>query len=180
MKGTRRKIHVLRIGHRLVRDDRVSTHVGLVARAFGANKIYLVRADEGIKQSINDVATRWGGAFTAEVTEEWRPIVRRWRADGGVIVHLTMYGEPANDVLPLLRGTDRNLLVVVGAEKVPSELYRLSDFNVSVSNQPHSEIAALAVFLDRFFEGEELKQRFRNHRIMVLPSKRGKKVEMSD
>jgi len=35
------EIEVLRIGQRLVRDDRVTTHVALVARAFGARKIYM-------------------------------------------------------------------------------------------------------------------------------------------
>ena len=34
-------IEVLRIGQRVVRDDRVTTHVALVARAFGASKIYM-------------------------------------------------------------------------------------------------------------------------------------------
>lgn len=162
----------------MVRDDRTSTHVGLVARAFGANKIYLDGADEGVEQRINDVVTRWGGPFAAEVIEEWRPVVRQWRAGGDLVVHLTMYGEPIDEVLPALKATDRDLLVVVGAEKVPAELYRLSDFNVAVGNQPHSEIAALAVFLDRLLGGEELKHRFRNYGIKIRPSKRGKKVEM--
>ena len=34
-------IEVLRIGQRILRDDRVTTHVALVARAFGASKIYM-------------------------------------------------------------------------------------------------------------------------------------------
>ena len=33
-------IEVLRLGHRISRDKRISTHVALVARAFGASKIY--------------------------------------------------------------------------------------------------------------------------------------------
>ena len=32
-------INVLRIGQRIIRDDRVTTHAALVARAFGASKI---------------------------------------------------------------------------------------------------------------------------------------------
>ena len=39
------KIEVLRIGTRLVRDDRVTTHVTLVSRAFGASKIYMYDAN---------------------------------------------------------------------------------------------------------------------------------------
>src|SRR5215217_8163531 len=39
-------ISVLRIGHRLVRDDRVTTHAALVARAFGADMIYMTGIPE--------------------------------------------------------------------------------------------------------------------------------------
>jgi tRNA (cytidine56-2'-O)-methyltransferase len=66
--------------------------------------------------------------------------------------------------------------VVVGAGKVPGELFGLADVNVAVGNQPHSEIAALAVFLDRLFEGRELKREFPGWKLKVLPSIRGKKV----
>ena len=42
-------IEVLRIGQRVVRDDRVTTHVALVARALGASKIYMNEVDQEIK-----------------------------------------------------------------------------------------------------------------------------------
>jgi len=42
-------IEVLRIGQRLVRDDRVTTHVALVARAFGATRIYMNEVNPEIK-----------------------------------------------------------------------------------------------------------------------------------
>ena len=42
------KIEVLRIGQRVIRDDRVTTHVALVARAFGASKIYMNEVDPEI------------------------------------------------------------------------------------------------------------------------------------
>ena len=35
------KVYVLRIGHRPGRDKRITTHVALVARAFGANGFIL-------------------------------------------------------------------------------------------------------------------------------------------
>ena len=35
------KVNVLRLDHRLKRDTRITTHVCLTARAFGASKIYL-------------------------------------------------------------------------------------------------------------------------------------------
>ena len=55
---------VLRIGHRPERDQRVTTHVGLTARALGAEGMYLAADDKGVVQSIADVVNRWGGAFT--------------------------------------------------------------------------------------------------------------------
>ena len=46
------KVEVLRIGQRVVRDDRVTTHVALVARAFGASKIYMNEVDPEIENTI--------------------------------------------------------------------------------------------------------------------------------
>ena len=37
------KVNVLRLDHRLKRDTRITTHVCLTARAFGASKIYLAK-----------------------------------------------------------------------------------------------------------------------------------------
>ena len=86
-----------------------------------------------------------------------------------------MYGESLDDVVPRIP-KEGDLLVVVGAEKMPRAVFDLSTFNVSVGNQPHSEVAALAVFLDRFLRGEGLRRAFRG-RMRVVPSKRGKTVE---
>ncbi|MEM3004108.1 MAG: hypothetical protein QXK96_02300, partial [Candidatus Bathyarchaeia archaeon] len=76
------------------------------------------------------------------------------------------------------KNTGKDLLVLVGSRKVPPDFYseEVSDFNVAVGNQPHSEIAALAVFLDRLFGGSELRRRFRGSTLEVLPAKRGKRV----
>ena len=67
-------------------------------------------------------------------------------------------------------------MIVIGAEKVPKELYDISDYNVSIGNQPHSEIAALAIFLDRLFEGKQLRQEFRG-KMKIVPSGKGKVVK---
>jgi tRNA (cytidine56-2'-O)-methyltransferase len=66
--------------------------------------------------------------------------------------------------------------VVVGAEKVPFEVYERADFNVGVTNQPHSEIAGLAVFLDRLFEGRELDRGWKDADKRVIPQEAGKRV----
>ena len=164
-------ITVLRLGHRKERDKRITTHVGLVARAFGADQILISAKDSGIEDSLNDVTARFGGDFTVKTGVKWKSTIRDW---DGISVHLTMYGEHIDCALSEIP-RNRNLLVVVGAEKVPAELYEMVDFNVAVGNQPHSEVAALAVFLDRFLAGSGLKRDFPG-KLRIVPSKRGKKV----
>ena len=174
------RVSVLRIGHRLVRDDRVSTHVGLVARAFGAYEIQFVDGDDDVKRTVDDVRDRFGGVFDVRLIHGWKRAIEEWKADGGIVVHLTMYGLPLYRVINKIHDTKKDILVVVGSRKVPSNIFSLTDYNVSVGNQPHSEISALAVFLDRLFEGEELKDKFPNHQVRIIPSNTGKNVEMRD
>lgn len=168
------EIVVLRLGHRVGRDERITTHVGLVARAFGARGLLLSEGNERVERSIRKVNELWGGDFFVKSGVWWKEEIKKWKAEGGGVVHLTMYGLPLNEVIDEIRG--RSLLVIVGAEKVPAEVYSLADFNVAVGSQPHSEVAALAVFLDRFFEGRELEREFRGWRLRVVPSRRGKEV----
>jgi tRNA (cytidine56-2'-O)-methyltransferase len=171
-----REAAVLRLGHRPERDQRVTTHVGLTARALGARRLYLAANDTGVVRSVEDVVERWGGDFEAENDVRWRRCIADWKASGGAVVHLTMYGLNLPDVIHEVRARDR-VLVVVGAEKVPGEVYDLADFNIAVTNQPHSEIAGLAVFLDWLFEGRELGATFPGARIRVIPSAHGKLAE---
>ncbi|NYZ75626.1 tRNA (cytidine(56)-2'-O)-methyltransferase [Candidatus Micrarchaeota archaeon] len=167
-------IAVLRLGHRVGRDVRITTHICLAARALGAEKVFLSgEKDESVIKSIEGVVKRWGGRFEVEYRKDWRAVMKGWK---GKTVHLTMYGEPLNDKLGILR-KEKDLLVIVGAEKVPSEVYRNANFNISVSGQPHSEVAALAVFLDRLFEGKELEKRFSGAKLRIVPQAHGKLIE---
>ena len=163
-------IVVLRLGHRPSRDQRVTTHIALTARALGADEVWVAEEDAELEETVRSVASRFGGAFRVRTGVNWREAIRSW---DGVVVHLTMYGEPFVDALEDISGSD--LLVVVGAEKVPRELYDLADRNLSVGNQPHSEIAALAIFLDRLTGGDAL-YRDRGGRLMIEPNPRGKTV----
>lgn len=170
------RVHVLRIGHRLVRDDRVTTHAALVARAFGAEKIYMTGIDQSVAETVSSVGKRWGGKFEVSIVQDWKAIARQWKKEGGAIAHLTMYGVNVDAVMKAIRKKRRNLLVIIGSEKVPREAYELADYNVSVGNQPHSEIAALAIFLDRIFRGKELAGKFDGGQLEIVPSEKGKVV----
>ena len=171
-------IAVLRWGHR-ERDKRLTTHVALTARALGASKFILsdVR-DEQIKKTIEKVVKNWGGPFQFEMGKPWRQVIKEWRSQGGIVVHLTAYGEniQTSDVLQRIKATGKDILVIVGSQKVPREFFSISDFNVAIGNQPHSECSSLAIFLDRFFKGEELTREFERARIKIIPKARGKKV----
>jgi tRNA (cytidine56-2'-O)-methyltransferase len=168
------RVAVLRLGHRPERDKRITTHVGLVARAFGAEEMLLCGRDAHVEESLRDIAERWGGEFKLKSDVSWRAEVTAWKESGGRVVHLTMYGENLHNVLDEIRKHD-DVLVIVGAEKVPAGVYELADWNVAVGNQPHSEVAALAVFLDRLFEGRELEREFEGG-MRIVPSNRGKQV----
>ena len=161
----------MRIGHRPERDKRVTTHVALSSRALGAKGIYVDTLDEKLEENVRSVAERFGGDFAIKTGVRWQSAVRDFK---GKVVHLTMYGQRIDESLPRIP-RDEDLMIIVGAEKVPREVYDRADFNVSVGNQPHSEIAALAIFLDRLTGGEALYSD-RHGRMTVVPNERGKTV----
>ncbi|MGI0086776.1 MAG: tRNA (cytidine(56)-2'-O)-methyltransferase [Nitrosotalea sp.] len=169
------KIEVLRIGQRLVRDDRVTTHVALVSRAFGASKILMYDANPEIKDTVSKVNKMWGGNFQVEIIEDWKKALRSKKSDSYKIVHLTMYGEDINTIETGLKREDK-ILVVVGAEKVPREVYDIADYNIAIGNQPHSEISALAILLDRISDGKQLQKKHANAQREIIPTKKGKRV----
>ncbi len=70
------KIEVLRIGQRVVRDDRVTTHVALVARSFGASKIFMNEVNPEIKDTLDKVNKSWGSNFQIEFIEDWRKLLK--------------------------------------------------------------------------------------------------------
>ena len=172
-------IEVVRIGQRLVRDDRVTTHVALVSRAFGAEKIFMTEVNPEIKHTLEKINKTWGGDFLVEFIDKWKSIVKKKKEENFKVVHLTMYGESVNDVQEEIRKEEK-LLVVVGAEKVPREIYELADYNVGVGSQPHSEISALAVFLDRIQKGKQFDILIPNAKRKIIPTKRGKNVQVRE
>jgi tRNA (cytidine56-2'-O)-methyltransferase len=172
---------VLRWGHRRSRDARLTTHVALAARALGASGVILSDTEDvRIKDTVDKVARTWGGRFFFEMGTPWRRAVKDWKTRNGIVVHLTAYGEniETSDVLNRVRASGKSILVLVGSRKVPGEFFSeaVSDFNVAIGNQPHSECASVAVFLDRLFHGKELADGFQDGRVRIIPQPRGKKV----
>jgi len=172
-------IFILRLGHRVGRDERVSTHCGLVARAFGAQGIIFTGdRDQDLLESLKKVVAAWGGTFSVRHDRRWRRVVDEWKSGGGFLVHATMYGVNLPEAVGELRrvAEQRSLLIAVGSGKVPRELYEAADMNVAVSNQPHSEVAAISTILDWVFQGRELEAVFDGATRKVLPTPRAKRV----
>ncbi|MEM2129235.1 MAG: tRNA (cytidine(56)-2'-O)-methyltransferase [Candidatus Bathyarchaeia archaeon] len=171
------KIWVLRLNHRPMRDKRVTTHLFLTARAFGAEgAFYSGEYDEKVEESIRKVNKSWGGTFGIVFSKEWKEVIHKWKKENGEIIHLTMYGLPIQNVIDNIRQTSLKKLIIVGGAKVPREIYNLADWNVSVTSQPHSEVSALSIFLHELFEGKELTKEFENASQKIIPQAKGKKV----
>ncbi len=170
------RITILRINHRPFRDKRITTHVALTARAFGASKILIDSEDSELEATLNKVSENFGGDFNIKSGVKWKSELTKF---DGVKVHLTMYGLPVAKVIDEIRKEteNRDLMIIVGASKVPPEVYDGSSYNVSITNQPISEVSALAILLDRYFGGSELETAFQG-RLNIHPTAKGKEVRI--
>jgi tRNA (cytidine56-2'-O)-methyltransferase len=155
--------------------------VALTARALCASGFILSDTkDLHIQETLAKITRAWGGNFYFEMGTPWKRALREWKAKGGIVVHLTAYGEniQSSDVMRRIKAANKDVMLLVGSQKVPGEFYsnEVSDFNVAVGNQPHSECSSLAIFLDRYFGGKELAQPFEKAKIEIVPKERGKEV----
>jgi tRNA (cytidine56-2'-O)-methyltransferase len=142
----------------------------------GANHFVLCGdEDPGVLETLCDVTENFGGEFTSEHHVKPMGFLRHFAKEGGRIVHLTMYGE-AYDSVAQSMPTDAPIAVVVGGAKVPGEIYKLADYNVAVGHQPHSEVAALALFMSELMGGVADSDQFPGARLEVQPHPSGKVV----
>ena len=169
------RLEVLRLGYRRGRDPRITTHLALVARALGADGFLLAGdEDQGMFDNLNSVSERFGGVLETDHVSGLGHL-RRHVEEGGVAVHLTMYGEPFRQAIPKIR-RDKPLLIIVGGAKVPGDVYKMCQHNVAVGNQPHSEVAALALFMDAWFGESGSELRFDDARLVIEGINGGKIV----
>ncbi len=173
---------ILRLFHRLVRDKRMSTHIALTARAFGAKQlIYTGNHDGSFEESVDRITEEWGGNFHINHVENELSCIKKWKQEGGIIVHLTMFGIELEDkIVELKQKLNKNLLIIVGGTKVPGAIYQLADYNIAIGHQPHSEVAALAVFLDRITAGKARKEKHLNANVEIIPMERGKSTKQKN
>jgi len=174
------EIEVLRLGHRVGRDPRITTHLALVSRAMGVKKFTLAGdKDEKLFDNIDSVNERFGQGIVCRHESSPMKMLREIATSNEkhkpLIIHLTMYGEPFKETIEDIP-KEQPIVVVVGGAKVPAELFTLSDYNIAVGNQPHSEVAALALFLDCWTGGKAFEQEYEGAQLIINPSKTGKDV----
>ena len=169
------RVSVLRLGHRRERDKRITSHLGLTARAFGADEVILAgEEDYSALETWNSVSERFGGSLECRFEPKPMSWLRRF-AHSGTVIHLTMYGKSWREVTGQIP-KDKPAVIVVGGTKVPAEVFSIANHNVSIGNQPHSEVAALGVFLESWLGPLEESSKFVGGEIEVVPSERGKRV----
>ena len=157
----------------------MTTHIALTARAFGAEKlVYTGSHDSAIEESIERITKECGGNFQINYIENELAYIKKWKKEGGIVVHLTMFGIEIEDKLnDLSLKSNSKCLVIVGGTKVPGSIYQLADFNIAIGHQPHSEVAALAVFLDRLTKGEARRKKHSDASIEIIPMEKGKNTK---
>ena len=89
-------------------------------------------------------------------------------------------GVYANEIIDEVKECGRDILIIVGGSKVPSKVYKNATWNVSVTNQPHSEVAALAVFQHLLMDGKEFDLDFEDPVFEIVPTLHGKNVNVHD
>jgi tRNA (cytidine56-2'-O)-methyltransferase len=72
---------ILRLGYRLGRDPRITTHLALVARALGATKfLFSGDEDDRLPENIESVNQRFGGDMSCSTCEESNGLVEKIRS----------------------------------------------------------------------------------------------------
>ena len=108
--------------------------------------------------------------------KNWKKIIREFI---GKKIHLTMYGLPFERRMQKIKKCT-DLMIIIGGEKVPTEVYYLTDYNFAVTSQPHSEVSALAVFLHELLTGKGKKhdktKKNDKAKMKIIPQERGKKI----
>ncbi|MHA1798658.1 MAG: tRNA (cytidine(56)-2'-O)-methyltransferase [Candidatus Helarchaeota archaeon] len=163
----------------MIRDERITTHLALISRLFDVRKFLLADIeDKGLKQNIKKLQNIWGGNLDLQVKINPSKYITNWKLSKGFIVHLTMYGEKFDDEILKKLKTHKKLLIIVGSQKVPFKYYELSDLNLSIGNQPHSELSALTILLYELLGRKKdfLYRDFKNSKQKIIPSSKSKKI----
>jgi len=147
----------------------------MTARAFGASSLILTdKRNERLARYAKGLCNKWGGVFDVYFTNDWRRVLKEKRNYKSV--YLTRFGMPINSKLSMIK-TYKNLIVIVTMNETYKPIFERSDFNVSITPQPHTNASAIATFLYTFYTGRELALRFKNAKLKVAPSEHSIHIE---
>ncbi len=169
-------INILKLDHRPIRDKRITTHCALVSRAFKADNFYYSGIEDNVfEKNILSINKQWGGSFQVNHLKKPTEFVNKFQ---GIKIHLTMYGSKIISEINKIKTKikKKDLLIIIGGPKVDRFYYNAVDYNISVTSQPHSEVAALAILLNYLNPECLLEDKFQNNKIKINPNKEGKKV----
>ena len=145
------------------------------SRAFGASNLILTQEkDRGIIDFCRKLNSKWGGNFYIEFTKDWMSEIKSRKMYK--VVYLTQFGIQINKRINVIR-TYRNLILIVTKNDPNKEIMEVSDFNVSITGQPHTCSAAMSIFLHDFYQGRELALHFENAKYKVVPQERGFRID---
>ena len=129
-------IEILRLSHRIHRDIRLSSHIALTCRAFNCSKMYYSgQKDSSLENTLIEINKKFGSNFIIEYTKNPERLIEEKKKNDFLIVHLTMYGIPVNKKINQIRKY-KKILIIIGSEHVPGVFYKISDLNISITNQP--------------------------------------------
>ena len=85
------KIKLLRLGHRIHRDHRTTTHCALVARAFGSSEMYYCgNEDDSLQETIEKVNESWGGDFQITYLNSWKSFIKKCKKENHFVILCTI------------------------------------------------------------------------------------------
>lgn len=157
-------INVLAVGKS---DYQGNLDLCLTSRALGASEItFIGRKDPRLVRSINTINRNWGGKFRVSFVKSYDEIMSNSKKS--IKIYLTRYGAPLQGKSQTIR-TYKSIILIVTLKDNVKQIHDTSDFNISVSSQPHSSSGAVAIFLHEYYKGRELAMHFENARYKLVP-----------
>jgi tRNA (cytidine56-2'-O)-methyltransferase len=131
----------------------------LASRALGASEItFIGKRDQRLVNYVGTINRDWGGKFRVSFAKDLNEVMKK--SEKAIKVYLTRYGAPLQEKDNMIR-TYKNIILIITPKNIP-KLHKISDFNISVTSQPHCGVAAIAVFLHEYYKGRELAMHFEN------------------
>jgi|GEM_PF-964298 tRNA (cytidine56-2'-O)-methyltransferase len=157
-------INVLAIGRNTYSGN---VDLCLTSRALGASEItFIGKKDPRLIRYVNSINKDWGGTFRVSFAKSFHELIKN--SDKAIKVYLTRFGVPLQSKDDMIR-TYKNIILITATKNIP-ELHKITDFNISVTSQPHCDTAAIAIFLHEYYKGRELAMHFENAKYKLTDS----------